>query len=348
MITQQFQDVCRLLAGSAMALAASMAGAQSLPQLNFVIVDNLGHLPMIVGAERGIFREHGVDVKLSIVKSGTEIVNALNTKQMQGGNMSATTFIKGRQGGQQVSVFALAMNDATRANADDPLAIIARKDSGIRANDVKSLRGKRIGVWKDQTPDEYLKIVLDRNGIKESEVEIVNIPSNPALVPNFADAKVDAVVSLEPWNTLILSKVPGAFEVVRGGGYMSYMMVSTFQDDSMIRGNPDLVMRFARGLAASSQYIRQNRDAAVDIFSKVVPGVDVDITRRAVRHISYDPRISAENLKAFESTQDELIRLGSSTADKRLALSSVVLTNTMREVERRHPELFRDLKPVTY
>ena len=287
-----------LLLLAALGLVSLGAPAQTPPKLEFVIVDNLGHLPMIVGAEKGIFKQHGVDVRLKIVKSGTEIVNALKNKEVQGGNMSVTTFIKGRQGGEPVSVFALAMNDATRANADDPLAIIARKDSGIKAGDIKSLKGKKVGVWFEQTPDEYLKIALSKAGLKKGEVELVNITSNPALVPNLAEGKLDAVVSLEPWNTLILDKVPGSYVVKRGGGYMSYMMVSTFQD-AVIKAQPDLVEKFAIGLAASAQAVRQNRDEAIEIFAKVVPGVDVAIAKKAVKHINYDPRISKASMQAF-------------------------------------------------
>jgi ABC-type nitrate/sulfonate/bicarbonate transport system substrate-binding protein len=282
---------------------------------------------MIVGAEKGIFKSHGVDVQLKIVKSGAEIVNALKNKEVQGGNMSVTTFIKGRQGGEPVSVFALAMNDATRANADDPLAIIARKDSGIKAGDIRSLKGKKVGVWFEQTPDEYLKIALSKAGLKKGEVELVNITSNPALVPNLAEGKVDAVVSLEPWNTLILDKVPGSYIVKRGGGYMSYMMVSTFQD-SVIKAQPELVEKFAIGLAASAQAVRQNRDEAIEIFAKVVPGVDVAIAKKAIQHINYDPRISKASMQAFDAAQNELIKLGSGSADKKFALQNVVLTPT--------------------
>jgi ABC-type nitrate/sulfonate/bicarbonate transport system substrate-binding protein len=331
---------------AALALGHSAAaGAQTLPTLDFVIVDNLGHLPMMVGVEKGLFKQHGVDVRLKIVKSGTEIVNALKKNEVQGGNMSVTTFIKGRQGGEPVTVFALAMNDATRANADDPLAIIARKDSGIKPGDLKTLKGKKVGVWFEQTPDEYLKIALDKAGLKKGEVELVNITSNPALVPNLAEAKVDAVVSLEPWNTLILDKVPGSYLVKRGGGYMSYMMVSTFQD-SLLKSNPDLARKFAEGLAAASYATRQNRDEAIEIFAKVVPGVDVATAKKAVRHISYDPRISAASMSAFDAAQNALIRLGSGSADKKLDLKQVVVVSYMRDVEKSHPQYFKDLKKV--
>ncbi len=255
-----WRQIAQAFAALIASCAASIAMAQ-VPVLDFVVVDNLGHLPMIVGAQKGIFKEHGLDLRLKIVKSGTEIVNALKAKEVQGGNMSVTTYIKGRQAGEQVSVFALAMNDATRANADDTLAIIGRKDSGIKAGDLKSLRGKKIGVWFEQTPDEYLKVALSKAGLKPTDVQLINIKSNPELIPQLTEGKVDAVVSLEPWNVLILDKVPGSYLVQRGGGYLSYMMVSTFQDET-IKSRPDVVEKFALGLAASAHYTRTHRAEA--------------------------------------------------------------------------------------
>ena len=342
----RLNNLLRTAGAFVVACAASAASAQ-VPVLNYVVVDNLGHLPMIVGAEKGIFKEHGLDVKLKIVKSGTEIVNAINNKEANGANMGVTTFIKGRQGGQMVSVFAQSMNDATRANADDPLAIIARKGSGIKKGDIKSLKGKKIGVWFEQTPDEYLKIVLSRAGLKTTDVELVNIKSNPDLIPQLAEAKVDAVVSLEPWNTLILSKVPGAFMVKRGGGYMSYMMVSTFTDET-IKSQPDLIQKFALGLAASSHYTRTHRAEAIELFAKAVPGVNIDIAKEAVKHLSYDPRVSKTNMASFNTAQESLIQLGSSTADKRLDLPTVILGDVMQKIEKSHPQYFKDLKKVAY
>ncbi len=204
-----------LLALAAAGAMASGASAQTPPKLDFVIVDNLGHLPMIVGAEEGIFKQHGVDVQLKIVKSGSEIVKALKANEVQ------------------------------------------------------------------------------------------------------------------------------------GGGYMAYMMVSTFQD-SVIKVQPELVEKFAIGLAAAAQAVRQNRDEAIEIFARVVPGVDVAIAKKAVKHVNYDPRISKASMQAFDAAQNELIKLGSGSADKKLALNTVVLTDYMKKVEQTHPQYFKDLKKVGY
>lgn len=160
-------------------------------------------------------------------------------------------------------------------------------------------------------------------------------------------SKVDAVVSLEPWNMQILSRVPGSYLVKRGGGYLSYMMVSTFQDET-IKSKPDLVEKFALGLAASAHYTRTHRAEAIDLFAKAVPGVDVEITKKAIQHLSYDPRISKINMAAFNAAQESLIQLGSSKADKRLDLPKVVLVDYMMKIEKSHPQYFKDLKKVAY
>ena len=145
----------------------------------------------------------------------------------------------------------------------------------------------------------------------------------------------------------ILSRVPGSYLVKRGGGYLSCMMVSTFQDET-IKSKPDLVEKFALGLAASAHYTRTHRAEAIDLFAKTVPGIDVEITKKAIQHLSYDPRISKINMAAFNAAQESLIQLGSSKADKRLDLPKVVLVDYMMKIEKSHPQYFKDLKKVAY
>src|SRR5207253_1556640 len=96
-----------------------------------------------------------VAVRLKVVNTGTDMVNAMEKREVQVGDMSVTTFLKARHAGNAFRVIGLIQNDATRSNADEPLAIVARKDSGIRA--IEDLKGKRVGLAKAQTSDEYLK-----------------------------------------------------------------------------------------------------------------------------------------------------------------------------------------------
>src|SRR5262245_63313558 len=143
---------------------ASTTPAAAQAVVDAVVGNNFGHLPMLVGVDKGLFRRHGVDVRLKIVNTGTDMVNAMQKREVEIGDMSVTTFLKARHGGDPFRVIGIVMNDATRDNADEPLAIVARKGSGIAAGRVEDLRGKRVGLAKAQTSDEYFKMVLARRG----------------------------------------------------------------------------------------------------------------------------------------------------------------------------------------
>lgn len=333
---------------AATALAVLAAGgcattAEKPVPLEAVIGNNFGHLPMFVGVEKGLFRKHGVDLRLKVVNTGTDMVNSMQKREVQIGDMSVTTFLKARHDGSPFTVVGLIMNDALATNADDPLAIVARKDSGIKR--VEDLKGKRVGLARGQTSDEYFKMVLSRRGMKYEDVTIENIMAPPALVPALAQGKVDAVVSWEPFNTMALENAKDSYVVLRGGGHLSYIMVATVHDP-MLRDNPKVVQNFINGLAAASHYTRMNREEAVDIFAKWVPNVDRNVARKAVQHIRYDPRVSSASLKAFDNAQGDLLKLTLKPGTKPLRITDVVLASYTQAAERTHPEYFADLAPL--
>ena len=310
--------------------------------LEAVIGNNFGHLPMFVGVEKGLFKRHGIDLKLKVVNTGTDMVSAMTKREVQIGDMSVTTFLKARHAGSPFLVVGMIMNDATTTYADNPLAIIATKGSGITK--VEDLKGKRIGLAKEQTSDEYLKMVLARRGLNYGEMNIQSIMAPPALVNAFAAGKVDVMVSWEPFNTMGLMRNPGSYEVLRGGGHLSYMMIATVHDP-LVQENPRLIQAFINGLAAASHYTRNNRPEAVEIFSKWVPNVNLDVARKAIQHISYDPRFSRQSLQAFENAQNELLKLTIKGA-KPIPIRKLVLTSYTEAAQHQHPEYFSDLPAV--
>src|SRR5262249_37450698 len=176
------------LPGQIALTVAAPAQAQTAASMEAVIGNNFGHLPMFVGVEKGLFLKHGVDLKLKVVNTGTDMVNAMQKNEVQIGDMSVTTFLKARHAGSPFLVVGMIMNDATTAFADNPLAIVARKGSGIAK--VEDLKGRKVGLAKEQTSDEYLKMVLARRGMKYADVNIENIMAPPALGPALAEGKV--------------------------------------------------------------------------------------------------------------------------------------------------------------
>ena len=178
--------------------------------------------------------------------------------------------------------------------------------------------------------------------MKYEDLTIENIWSQFGLAPALAEGKVDAVVSWEPYVTQVLTQVPDSYPVIRAGQYMSYVMVATAHGPT-VEAKPALVKAIAGGLAQSSHFTRNNRDEAVEIFAKWVPKTDVAIGKKAVKHISFDPRLSPAVMRAFENAEDEVL-MNTLKGAPRLDVKSLFRPQFMAEVEKEHPEYFADCR----
>ena len=347
MKTPQYQRYFAITTRALLVWALALSGAaaaQPLPVVDVVIGNNFGHLPMFVGVEKGFFKKHGVDVHLKVVNTGSDMVAAMQKREVQIGDMSVTTFLKARHGGDPFRVIGIIQNDATRSNADEPLAIVARRDSGIRPGNIEDLKGKRVGLAQAQTSDEYFKTVLSRRGMKYEDVTIVNIMAPPALAPALKDGKVDAVVSWEPFNSVVLDQVPDSYTVIRGGGHLSYIMVAIAHQPTL-QSSPQVIRDFVAGLAEASQYTRKHRDEAVEIFAKWVPGLDIAVGKKAIQHISYDPRVSRPVMQAFEAAEDDVLK-NTLKGAARLSIPDQFASSYLADVEKTNPEYFSDLSAL--
>lgn len=316
----------------------------ALPKLNVVIANNFGHLPMFIGAEKGFFKQQGVDANFRVVDTGTDMVNALHNGEAQVGDMSTTTYLKAVHAGNPFQVIGLIMNDATNDRCDTPLAIVTKKGTGINVGKIGDLKGKKVGLARGQTSDEYFKMVLRRAGVKYEDLTIENIWSQFGLAPALKEGKVDAIVTWEPYVTQALTQVPESYEVIRGGQHMSYVMVAVAHGPT-VDNQPAVIKSIAAGLAQSSHFTRNNRDEAVEIFAKWVPGTDIAIGKKAVKHISFDPRMSPNVLRAFENAEDEILT-NTLKGAPRLNVPSLFRPQFMTEVQKEHPEYFADLPPL--
>ena len=187
-------------------------------------------------------------------------------------------------------------------------------------------------------------MVLRRAKMKYEDLTIENIWSQFGLAPALTEGKVDAIVTWEPYVTQVLTQVPDSYLVIRGGQHMSYVMVAIAHGPT-VEAKPAVVKSIAAGLAQSSHFTRNNRDEAVEIFAKWVPGTDVAIGKKAVKHISFDPRLSPNVLRAFENAEDEVL-MNTLKGAPRLDVPSLFRPQFMAEVQKEHPEYFADLPPL--
>jgi hypothetical protein len=70
--------------------------------------------------------------------------------------------------------------------------------------------------------------------------------------------------------------------------------------------------------------------------------MDVQVGKKAVQHISYDPRVSKAVMQAFEAAEDDVLK-NTLKGGQRLSVPDQFATSAMAEVEKKYPEYFSDL-----
>lgn len=108
------------------------------------------------------------------------------------------------------------------------------------------------------------------------------------------------------------------------------------------QSSPQVIRDFVAGLAEASQYTRKHRDEAVEIFAKWVPGLDVAVGKKAIQHISYDPRVSRPVMQAFEAAEDDVLK-NTLKGAARLNIPDQFASSYLADVEKTNPEYFSDL-----
>ncbi len=334
-----------LFAGLALALglATGAAAQQPLP-LRIGAANATDHAAAFIGVERGIFAKHGLDAKLVMYQTGVEMINGLLNGAQEVNIMGSIPFLAGVSNGQPLVLIGHLHGDALSMSYSMNNSIVATPASGIKEGDVKALKGKKIGLPRGTGAEGYLLGILAKNGMKDSDVTLVNIaPSNQTTALRQGD--VDALAAWEPWGTISSLRVPGAYRVVSGDCDSCYDPGTILTTRAVIASKAEQLRRFMVAFAEAHQWLRQNFDAAAEINMRWIQGVDIDVMKTAIRRSGYDLRVTKNTLEGYATKTIPAL-----VADKRMAKSvdaaSIVDAQFYKHVEQVAPQFFSDLKPV--
>ena len=190
----------KLFKAAATLLAATVFSysAQAAEPLKIGYSDWPGWVAWEVAIEQGWFKEAGVDVEFEwfdyVASMDAFAAGQLDAVTMTNGD----TLVTGASGAQGVMII---VNDYSNCND----MIVAR--AGI--DSVKDLNGKKVGVEVGFVGHLLLLNALESAGLTESDVELVNVPTNetPQVL---ASGDVDAIVAWQPSSGQALKQVPGS------------------------------------------------------------------------------------------------------------------------------------------
>ena len=345
MATSSLRGLAALVCTLCLALAVS-AAAQQAPLLPIRIgaANATDHAAAFIGVERGIFAKHGLDAKIVMYQTGPEMINGLLNDAQDVNIMGSVPFLAGVSRDQPLVLIGHLHGDATRDYYADNNSIVAGAGSGVKANDVKSLAGKKIGLPRGTGAEGYLLGILAENGMKDGSVTLINLkPSDQPTALRQGD--VQAVAAWEPWATTAVDRVPGAYRVVSGGCHGCYDPGSILTTRQTIATKAEALRRFMVAFAESEQWLREHFDEAAEINIRWVTGVDLDVMKTAIRRSHYDLRLSRNTIDGYDKKAIPML-----LADKRMAkpvsAASVIDPQFYLYAERTAPQFFSDLPPI--
>lgn len=168
------------------------------PTLRIGYSDWPGWTAWEIADKKGFFQKHGVKVKLEWFEYGPSIEAFSVGKIDAVGISNGDAMVLNATGAKNVIIL---INDYSNGNDK----IVARP--GIRS--VKELKGKKIGVEFGCLSHALLINALTKNGLKESDVKLVNMPTHQA-AQILETGEVDAVVAWQPHSGNALELVKGS------------------------------------------------------------------------------------------------------------------------------------------
>ena len=266
--------------------AAAPGAAQSKVRVG--VLKLTSSAPIFVGVEKGFFREYGIDPELVFFQAAAPIATALAAGQLDVGATGLTAALYNIVlGGEQIWIVA----DKGREWPGYPLvAIVAQKelyDAGLKS--VADLKGKRIGVTQlGSTFHYHIGNILEKHGLKLSDVKIVPLQAMPATMEALKGKQVDAILVPQPFPGA--AEAQGFGKIVAWAGDLYPWQIATIFYSKAFAADRAKAVAFMKGYVKASRYYF---DAAlVQRDGRLAPGPNYEeVVQITAKHTGARPEI---------------------------------------------------------
>lgn len=228
----------------------------------------------------GYFEDEGLEVSYRKFDLGKDALSDV----LQGHADLATVFqtptVRRISEGSDVKILTTLHNSARNTG------IVGLKSKGIASP--ADLAGKKIAVPKGTSTEYFIDIVLRTEGIKKSDVEIVDL-SAPDSLKALKDGTVDAASLFNPFLFSAIQSMDDSITVIHSDVYQD---ISVLAGSEFIRPENEVkLVKLLTALRRAEQYIKDNREAAIKITDEWLPQFDTQAVRATWEAVSFPMKL---------------------------------------------------------
>jgi NitT/TauT family transport system substrate-binding protein len=295
----------RFLMAATLAVLIISVGCERKPVEKVTL--RLGYAPIAdaaqiyVGMEKGYFAEEGIEIKLEQLASGAQILEAVGVGSVDVGLSSYVPLVLANAGGVPLQAIT---GGPVEDKAHPEHAILVKKDSALKT--VADLAGKTVALNGRRNIDHMiLQELLEKNGLKEDQIRITEIPF-PRMETVLDAGEVDAACVIEPFVTRAVEH--GNMRVLTRNFVAVYdrIPISCYvARTDWISKHPDVLRKFRIGFKKATKLCLENPEETKPIIAKYAKLTDDEIHKVGL------PTFAAEtNAGDLQELIDRMLKRG--------------------------------------
>ncbi|WP_051236216.1 ABC transporter substrate-binding protein [Paenibacillus pinihumi] len=287
-----------------MGLSACSGKAQENEKVTVNIAINGGLNLLTIAKNKGFFEEAfskaNAEVKWNEFQSSVPLLEGVVSNRVDFSFIGDGTVVTGKAANSPFTVISVTGVEGNQNS------VIVKPDSPIKS--ISDLKGKTIAVAKGSSGHIFLIKALEKNGLSENDVNLVQLQPDEAN-PAFQAGNVDAWAIWDPFVTL--ETEAGRARIVESVKTMGFIAPAVMIGrDQFLKDHPDLTALYLKVYQQTVEWVASHLDEAADILA-TEKKMDVKLVRTLLANTHYinDP-VTPEVEGAMQTTANILETTG--------------------------------------
>jgi NitT/TauT family transport system substrate-binding protein len=246
-----------------------------------------------VALQEGLFKKHGLDVRINTGPSGSAMVAFLVNGQIE-------------------SAFGSEIAGVSTHNLDPNVVVVAQATRLVRwiavvgrnIDTLDQLKGKKVGIARGSGGEVFWLAMIDKLRLNAADYTVVNVEA-PEMVAALERGNIDAYAVWEPWVTRGLAAVKNT-KVLRDQEGILEQGVYIYMNRGWIQKNPAAAESFIRALAEATDLINRDRTRAAKDVSDFLKNLDPPLVEQLMTKLRFEMELSDFTVNLFHLAAAQL------------------------------------------